>query len=346
MSLSADLILNTIRNESSKMYQDRIPQVNADNLGQVGKMLLSSENEQYLNHFIDTLINRIAFTQVIGRMYENPLKKLKKNGVPFGSTIQEIFVNPSKDMPIEKAENGKYLLKTTTPDTKVAYYGLSRMSRYPITINESDLELAFTNNTEFMSFYTRIMQSMYNGDEIDEYLLSVNLMGKVIDEGAMHIIETDISNPKEVSKAMSNMSKDFQFPKGLYNGYNLVNADKISAGETECITHCPKKNQVLILQATAETEITYEFLANAFNLDLVTLQNMTILVDNIPSEKYDVYGILMDEQAYQLRDKLYKVKKQEIGSELQWNFWLHHWQIQYISMFGNCVAFAKTKEKQ
>ena len=56
-----------------------------------------------------------------------------------------------------------------------------------------------------------------------------------------------------------------------------------------------------------------------------------------------MYAIVCDRDAIQMRDVCFQVDNQYIGSSISWNVWLHHWQHQYISMFGNMVAIGKKK---
>lgn len=332
-------ILNTIRDNSSDEYIARIPAATQDNLHQVGKAI--TEDSNIMNEFMSALINKVAFSNIRSKMFENPLARLKSVGVPYGSVIEEIFINPATDMGYQK--DGTFLLKTTTPDGKTAYYGQNRKSSYPLSINEPQIVKAFTNEQEFMSFYNAIVSALYSGDNIDEFTLSKRMLGLAIDNGGMLVADCDLTQPKELAKSLSNTSKMFTFPNTAYCGYNLVNKAKIDAGETACTTFCPTANQCLLLRADAETEMNYEFLANAFNIDLVTLKAMTIIVDDIPSENYDVFAVLCDKETIQIRDNVFRIETEFIKSNLTWNLWLHHWQYIFLSMFGNACAFAKKK---
>lgn len=340
MSVTSYDILNTILDNASDLYISRVPEATRNNLKQVGDAITSDSN--IMNEFITTLVNKIVYSNVVSKMFINPLAKLKKsNARPYGSTIEEIFINPATDVGYDN--DGNKLLKTTKPDGKTAYYGLNRKSSYPVSIDKEVLLRAFQSDSEFMSMYEGIVSSLYSGDNIDEFNLMKGLFGKAIDEGAMKVIESDLASPKDLAKTISKNSQLFAFPNTEYNGYNLVNATKISSGETKCITYCDVKDQVLLVRADVQTEIDYEVLASYFHIDKLKLQQMTIPVDYFPSTKYDVYAVLCDQNAIQVRDTTFEIATQYIGSSLKWNFWLHHWQFLFLSMFGNCLAFAKTK---
>jgi len=275
---SAIQILNTIRDNLSEEYAKRVPEATRDNIAEVGKAITTDTIT--MNDFVNALINKVAMSNVVSKVYSNPLSILKKSGVPMGNNIEEIFVNPATDVGYQK--DGARLLVTTNPDAKVCYYGLNRQGSYPVSIREDELQRAFTSEQNFMAFFNKIVSSMVSGDQIDEFTLMKNLLGKAIDNGAMKTVDVEIAKPKEFAKAISNLSSSFTFPNTAYCGYNLVNKLDEESDEKPCITFCPVENQALIIRADAQTEINYEVLATMFHMEVAKLEAMTILVDDIP----------------------------------------------------------------
>lgn len=332
-------ILGTIRDNSDDLYIERIEEYNGDNLNQIGNIITSDKN--IMNSFINAIINKIASTNIISRMYNNPLSKLKSTDVPMGSTIEEIFVNPATDVGYQK--DGAMLLKTTKPDGKTAYFGLNRQSTYPTSISKNELKQAFTSESSFMSLYNRIITTLYSGDQIDEFILTKAVVSKTVDEGNITIIESDIAQPKAIAKDISNMSKAFSFPSTKFAPYNKINATLFVGDDKECITFCPLENQVLLLRADVETEINFEILANMFNMQLAEIKAMTILIDSFPTKNCEIYAVLCDKDSIQIRDNTFETDNFYNGSNMQYNVWLQHWQFIFCSTFGNMVAFGKTK---
>lgn len=347
MSLTAIEILDTIRDNSDLEYIARVPLATRDNLKQIGDYITSDKN--IMNDFVTALINKIGISSIKSKMYNNPLAKLKSGiGRPMGSTIEEIFINPSID--VGYSTDGTKLLQTTKPDGKACYFGLNRQSTYPTTINKNQLVRAFNSEQSFMKFYDGVINALYSGDNIDEFALTKAMFAKNIDDENMKLIECDIAEPKELAKAMSNMADYFTFAGEEFNGYNLVNKTKITAGEKPCITFCEENNQVLLVRADVFNEINYEVLASMFHMEVASLKAMTIKIDSFPTTKsksdttkrFDTYAVLADIEAINVIDDVFETDNQYLGSSMQWNIWLHHWQWLYLSLFGNCVAFGQT----
>lgn len=344
MPLTVSDILGTIRDNASDMYVNRVPEYTKNNIAEVGKAIMT--DPLIKNEFVTTLIDKVALMHISSKMFRNPLNILKRSeGVPLGNSIEEIYINPATDVGWES--DGNTLLKTTTPDVKVAYYKMNRKGKYPLTLSDMMLTKAFQSEQNYMEFYNNAIISLYSGDEIDEFILMKKLVANVADEGAVHIINSDLADTKSLIKGISNISKNMTFPTTSLCGYNLLNKEEIDAGRLKPVTTwTPLKNQCILMRADVETEINFEVLANIFNLELAEIKAKTILVDKFPSEKVDIYAMLADENCFQVRDynNTPIIKSFENGSVLEMNYWLHHWQSYDFSMFGNAVIFGKMKE--
>ena len=338
-------MLKAIRDNSSAIYQDIVPEYDETNLAQVGDSILKEENVR--NEFLNALVKKIATTEVVtNNKFESPFNVFEGAERPFGGHIEEIYVNPSLDTGFDNDQT--VLLKTTKADAKTAYYGLNRKGCVPITISNVQLRDAFKSEAALMSLLSSISTSMYSGDEISRFNLVKRMLAKNIDEGNIHVIECDMDDsPKDVAKKLSTYSKLFKFPSFDYNGYNKVNAKKFKSGERKCQTWCPETQQAIIRPALTKVELDYEVIASQFQ-KVEDIPAKTVDVDCIPSVKYDVYAILCDERAIQIHNYLRETRSHDNGATLETNYWFHHWEWLYLSLFCNCVVFGRkrTPEEQ
>ena len=91
MAITVSDILGTIRDNASDMYINRITEYNKTNLPQIGDAITSDKN--IMNEFIDSLVNKIAFSHIRNKSFKNPLARLKERDIPYGNNIEEIYIN-------------------------------------------------------------------------------------------------------------------------------------------------------------------------------------------------------------------------------------------------------------
>ena len=83
--------LNAVRALASQVYQDRIPTATKGNLKQVTEAILEFPTNK--NEFIDVLTNRVSKTKFANKLYNNPYAMLKKGTLPYGESIEMVFVD-------------------------------------------------------------------------------------------------------------------------------------------------------------------------------------------------------------------------------------------------------------
>ena len=86
-------LLNTIRDNASATYQARIPEATRNNLAEIRYAMVDSDNIIVTNEFMNTLLNKLVKSVFITKVWNNPLKALKKGKKPLGDTIEEIYNN-------------------------------------------------------------------------------------------------------------------------------------------------------------------------------------------------------------------------------------------------------------
>lgn len=331
-------ILNTIRANSSALYAERVPAATQQNIKDVGNAIMAFESTQ--NEFCDALVNRIAFTIVSNRRFKNPLSVLKKGGKPFGTTVEEIYTNPVKAKTFDGSMTSD-MLEVNKPDTKTIFHTKNREDKYPVSISTPQLQRAFTSLDEMSKFVTSVINAMYSGDEMDEYLLMRNTISEAITNNKLKSFDLEYDGEETAAKGLvkfiKTLSGNFLFPSKEYNGYNVLNSEKITAGTvTAATTWTPAENQIFIVRTDVDAATDVEVLAKAFNMEKTDFLKRKFVVDSFGDA--DTLCVICDENIFEVRDDLYQVRSFDNGSNLTTNYWLHHWQTLSISLFGNAVA--------
>ena len=134
--------LNRIRELSSDIYHQYIPLLTEDSdISTFGQPILNYQVVQ--NEFMSALINRIAATQFEVKYFNNPLRVLEGDRVPFGHAVQDIAVNKIAGRKFD-VEDFAGLLAKYEADVKVQYLEVNSDIQYPVTITKAKLQKAFS----------------------------------------------------------------------------------------------------------------------------------------------------------------------------------------------------------
>lgn len=325
--------LNAIRNAASPSYQERVPQATKDNLQSVGNPILTYSNT--MNEFLTLLVNRIGLVIVHNRELHNPLAILKQGEIPLGMDIEEIATNPAK----AETYNSKStdLLAQKTPDVKTAYHRLNRQDRYTVTVKNQTLKLAFTSWDKFESLISSIVNSLYSGNYLDEFILAKRLFASAIENNKI-ITDTipaitDTESAKQFISKARLYFRNFGFPSTNYNSWSL------SGGTGEPFTTwTPPEKINMIIRSDIEAFVDVEVLAASFNMDKSTFLGNVLVVDNFDSAENCV-AVICDKAYTQIYDNLTEMSEFYNASNLSWNYYYHVWQTYSVSPFANAVAF-------
>lgn len=338
-------ILNTIRANSSAFYQDRIPTATKQNLTDIGNQILTYESLQ--NEFVSALVNKIAFTEVSSRRFKNPLAVLKSSRMPFGNTWEEVHINPAKDKGKSTKENEvSDLIGKEESDVATIYHSVNRYGKYKVSYSYEELQTAFLSINHMSEFIQGIIDSMYSGDEMDEFILMKNTLGDAITKGYMVskplTYTSDESTSKDLIVLLKTLSHNFTEPSKEFNGYNLKLASEIQAGtKTGRITWTPKDNQVIFIRADVDARTDVEVLAKAFNMEKAEFIKRKFVVSSFGAGAEDVLCVLADDSILKFKDVVYTVRQFQNGNTLVDNYFLHHKQVLSYSLFGNAVAITQ-----
>ena len=330
-------ILNTIRDNATTTYQERIPEATRQNMESIRYAMIDDDNILVANEFCNLLLNKLVKSVVHTKIFENPLKTLKKGKKPLGDTIEEVYANFIKGEQWDAS--GSKLLERKLPDVKTVYHRMNYKMQYPITISREQLAKAFISEESLEKFITNTINTLYNSAELDEFANIKQLIKSAIEKGAVKVIDivdplTSESNGKEFIKSVKTVSGLMCYPSSDFNGYLTAQST-----DTKPITTFSRKNeQVLIIDTATDVSTSVEVLASLFNMSVAEFNDTRkIVIDTFPVA--DVNCMLCDEAFFQIYDDLFTVTHFNNGQGLYDNYYLNVWMTFAFSILVNAVAF-------
>ena len=330
-------VLNTIRDNASQAYQDRVPEATRSNIEEVGEAITDLNNAVVYNEFISTLANMIYAPMLIKKSWENPLGKFKKGKKTFGDTVEEVYNNFIKAQTFDQTGSG--LLTRKLPDTKVVFHRMNRQDSYVLTDSPESLAKAFKSYEGLAEYLENLFTTMRNSAELDEYILMRQLFEEAYNNNAMVVVsvadpQASEANAKAFIKAIKTVSGDMVFANSNNNAYLTAQGDDNKA----IVTFSKKDEQVLIVDNPTDVTCNIDVLASAFNKSVVEFNDtQKEVIDAFPVD--GMIAALVDRNFFQVYDDLFTFREFENGLGLYRNHILHVWQTLGYSILCNAVAF-------
>ena len=330
-------LLNTIRDNASQAYQDRVPEATRNNIESVGEAITDLNNAVVYNEFINTLANMIFAPELIKKSWSNPLGKFKKGKKTFGDTVEEVYNNFIKAQTYD--QTGAGLLTRNLPDTKVIFHRMNRQDSYVLTDSPEALAKAFKSYEGVAEYIQNLFTTIRNSAEYDEYILMRELIAQAYDNDAIVAVavadpQASEANAKAFIKAIKTVSGDMVFPNSNNNAY----LSSQSTDNVPIITFSKKDEQVLIVDNPTDVTCNIDVLASAFNKSIVEFNDtQKEVIDAFPVE--GMVACLVDKNFFQVYDDLFTFREFENGLGLYRNHILHIWQTLGYSTLTNSVCF-------
>lgn len=249
------------------------------------------------NAFVNTLTNKITKSVIFSKIFNNPLKELKKGKLEYGESIEELFVQMamSKNFGESWESSGTPegdLIRKLKPKVTAMYISVNFDKKYKTTVFDKQLRKAFINEYGLSNLVMQIVGSITSQAEYQEFLATKQTMLSLVSEcknkglDADHKVESDTAIPigkvvkqtpyvvntptaKDLLKAIRTEVGNMKFPSTKYNLAKELNWSN---------------PQDLMLMTTSETiaDIDVNVLAGAFNVSMTDINTRTILVDEMP----------------------------------------------------------------
>lgn len=277
------------------------------------------------------LATRIGKVIAHRNILTNKLAPFKMENMPLGYTMEEYFVECAKEHEYNQADAENTLFKRSLPDIKTAFYVVNRKSYYPATITDDDLRKYFVTWDGVNSLIARIVDSMYNGDNKDDYNYMKSALVAHYENGHMKIVNTnavtDTDTAKELARKITEYVSYLTEPTNEYNAMAVTKQNEYD-------------DIYIILNGKTNSYLNIDWLAQTFQLEFAQFKAHVLVLPTLPSTAQGaIEAIVCDSEIYRVFDQKYSVGVAYNAKGLYWNYFLHHWEGIATSRFANAIAF-------
>lgn len=346
--------LNEIREtsiENNTLYAKYVPEIlPSTDIGSFASPIL--EMPQLSNEFMNMLVQRIVYTQVNIKLFNNPLRILEGDRIPLGSIGQEIYINPAKGRKFN-VDDFAGLLAKYEADVKVQYMHLNSDLQYAVTVTRAKLKDAFVSWSTLENFIEGLTQSLYNGAYIDQYNLTKNLVSSAYKNNNVKVEVINAPNTEELAKEFLTKARsiylNMQAPSSNYNAWRQV-----GGYGRDILTWSNPRDIVFLLRNDVASYLDVNVLSQAFNIDRSLLLGNIIYVndfdvfDDEGNKIFDgspIVGIMCDKSWFRIKEQETTMDEFYNANNRTWQYYLNVVKMYQYSLFSNAVVFA-TEEPQ
>lgn len=278
-----------------------------------------------------TLATRIGRVIAHRNILTNKLAPFKMENMALGYTMEEYFIECAKEHSYNQADAEDTLFKRELPDIKTAFYVVNRKSYYPATITDDDMRKYFVSWDGVNSLIARIVDSMYNGDNKDDYNYMKSALVKHYENGLMKIVKTNAVTDTDTAKELARKITEYvSYLTEPTNEYNAMAVTKQNDYE----------DIYVILNGKSNSYLNIDWLAQTFQLEFAEFKAHVLVLPTLPSTTQGtIEALVVDSEIYRVFDQKYSVGVAYNAKGLYWNYFLHHWEGIATSRFANAIAF-------
>lgn len=285
-----------------------------------------------MNAFLPALVNKIVYTEVRTKAFQNPIARFKKASVPFGFHGEFIHTNPAelKDYTRPNAPAFTNPFSAENPVVFADYLEVNEDKIASVLLSEDYLNDAFSSWEKFDEMVQAIINSLYSGNQAWEYSIMKDTLTTAYENNnivKLPIVNiTDEASGAEAIIAIKNAVEYMRVPSEDYNKM----AGAVSFVEPE--------NMVIIMTADFKNRMDVLTRAGAYNVNNLDFLPEIVVVDKL-DDAGEIKAVVMDEAFLQIRDKKFSVDSIFNPADWSLNYWLRRRTMRGVIRFANAVAF-------
>lgn len=309
-------------------FQQRIPNPSIAGYQATVDALFDPFNARFVSEFAN-LTYGMMNTYVEGKLFENPLRELKKPAAEFGNTERHVAVKYLKAHSY-KADD-ETLLKLEKPEFAEWFYSVNEHRRYEFSWSAYEFMRVFQQDGYgYDNLLSATLDQQRSSDNYDEMQTMLNVFAVAAKSHTLY--KTNISaapTTKETGQELLVKIKTdagmMQFPS---ERYNLIDVPVFETPQT------------LVLWVTPETDAYLDVMALAelFHVDRADVTFKKIVIPEFPLP--NVYAALTSEDFVYARDVWYGVEPPFYNpANRTYKYYLFHDQMVGMNPAANCVLY-------
>ena len=346
MAIDNVTFVKALTTATSQEFKDRIGATTQANIKKIGETITTYPTLK--NEFVNVLTNQVSKQLFFNKVWENPYKMFNRGQLPYGKSIESIFIDIVKGKDRTRQTNvtnlASDLLSRQTPNVKVEYYTENFQHQYPTTLSDEELKGAFRNQNGLSEMTARILQAPLTGAEFDQFLMIKHALAN-LKTAQVKIGKTAYNGltAKEKANLITTTVKAYvKKLKFLSNNYNAQGV----------MTFSRPTDLYLFVPADISAFLDVEQLATAFNISKVELPTRVLDIDNFQKvntgndassnpyvEDTDALFYLIDKDAIQLYETLNESESFRNPQAKYTNIWFDRWGIIASCHFANAIKF-------
>lgn len=329
MAVQNSTILSKAWIEGSNDFQQRIPNPDISGYAAAVQALFDPYNGDMLNGFSNLLVGFMG-NYVESKLFENPLREIKKPAVEFGTTERHVAVKYMKAHSYKLDD--ETLLKLEKPEFQEWFYSVNQHRRYEFSWSRYELARVMSEGSGYGldNLLAATLDQQRSSDNYDEMQVMINTFAMADKYYSLyrHNITATPTTKELGQELLVKIRTDagmMRFPSMRYNQIDVP------------VFESPR---TLVLWVTPETDAYLDVMALAelFHVERAEVNFRKIIVPEFPIP--NVYAALTSEDFIYARDVWYGIEPPFYNpSNRTYKYYLFHDQMIGMNPAANCVLY-------
>lgn len=329
MAVQNSTILSKAWIEGSNDFQQRIPNPDISGYAAAVQALFDPYNGDLLNGFSNLLVGFMG-NYVESKLFENPLRELKKPASEFGNTERHVAVKYLKAHSYKLDE--ETLLKLERPEFQEWFYSVNQHRRYDFSWSRYELSRVMSEGSGYGldNLLAATLDQQRSSDNYDEMQVMINTFAMANKYYTLykHNITAAPTTKELAQELLVKIRADagkMKFPSTRYNQLDVP------------VFESPR---TLVLWATPETDAYLDVmaLAEVFHVERAEVNFRKIIVPEFPVA--NVHAALTSEDFIYARDVWYGIEPPFYNpANRTYKYYLFHDQMIGMNPAANCILY-------